>query len=183
MIQTKKQKGVGLVELSLVITMVTVIVASIFSYNQKANESIKVNDLINSYFAIQDIIHRLFPLATAVSNYDFTGLNETMVATSGGLPGRLVNGNDVITQYGDIGITIEPPNPPLCPANRCNRLTYQDNSLPISACVYFLSSILNKTVSITVNGNAVNSIATIANECSTDIDGDGFSPVIIVISR
>lgn len=167
------QKGIGLIELLLSISIIAVIVIGAVALFSTTNESNKAQDLTKGFTTLTSTVHSMFGQQ---SSYGVAAADlEPPVAATGALPSNMiVGGNDIVSAFGDITVTVGPANV------RQFVVTYAANTIPSEVCSKFVPNLLGSVRGIVVNGVAVNTAAAAVTNCNLNLDANGNSTAIVI---
>jgi major structural subunit of bundle-forming pilus len=120
--RNKKESGVGLIELSMGLTIMAIIAAGVFLYAQNAQSARKTNDVLNQVAAIQTGVGALFN-----GQATYSGLTTAIISDSEVLPAKMIGAGSTIKHAfnGDITITPDAAN---------ETYTVQASDIPLDPC-------------------------------------------------
>lgn len=166
----KRQKGMTLIELLLVIGIGALFIAGSFMLFGNASDKDKARTMIQQYGSLQAAVHGIY---SGAPNY--SGLTSLGVAQSKALPPSMVsNGTDITYPWGII--TLAPVF-----SNTQWSATYPANTIPTAVCVQFASSILRSVRSVTIGGSSVTDANGIITACNAN--GGETAGAIVVTSN
>ncbi|WP_305910461.1 type 4 pilus major pilin (plasmid) [Methylomarinum sp. Ch1-1] len=162
---TKRQLGMTLVELLLVIGIGSLIVVGGIALFGSASDKNKGTRLVRDFGVLT---------ATASSMYanspNYAGISNTVLINSRGLPTSMVSGTNIVHPWGTISVA---------PASGNTQYTVTYSSgIPSEICVSFVTSTINSVDGIKVDGTVVppnNAVSIATSKCGSSTAG----PIIV----
>jgi len=171
--RTKRQNGIGLIELLLSISIIAVIVIGAIVLFKSANESTKAEDLSKGFATMSATLHALYGQQP---NYGVAGADLGLtLAQSGALPNNMVSGGNVVTPYGTLTVKVNAGNV------RQFDVTYALGTIPGSVCAKFIPNLIGTVRNIVVNGIQITTPALAITNC-TIVDANNNTSADIVIT-
>jgi major structural subunit of bundle-forming pilus len=148
------QKGLSLIEASMVLALSAVVVAGVMMYYQGAAENNRVKDAQAELGAIQATMNNL-----SGGTSDYNGIGSAQLVKSKGIPNSFKSGSNIVSPFGSASVS-----------GATNSYTVTFNDVPSSACLSLGSGIFKAGTakSMKIGNTEVTSLDTIANKCGTD---------------
>ena len=153
----KNEKGLSLIEASMVLALSAIVVSGVMFYYQSASDSNKTQNTISEVMSTVAAINGLF-----VGQSSYTGLNTAVLAHSSAIPVTYKSGDNITNPFGG-GVTITAGD---------NRYGITLDKIPTSACLNLASMNLGTSL-YGVAVNASNDISNLINGSVTSAPDGG----------
>lgn len=160
----KRQKGVSIIEVMMVMGIIALIIISVLAYFRTMTEATNVRVEAKNLRSITTNVEMLYAFHT-----DYFGLNNDVIKQSGVLPNRMTIGTvgtNIGTAWGKVNaVTFNRVAPPIIAAGSIGfQITY--NGMSDDSCADFASGLYQEYDLVTINGINVATVPTIINACA-----------------
>lgn len=162
------QRGIGLIELLLSISIIAIIVIGAIALFSSASNANKSQDMTKGYGVLNATVHALY--GTASSYY---GLVDTQLSQSGSLPSSMVSstpaasGTALTSPFGYITM------PAVTSASqRTFDVVYPASTIPVAVCNKFVPALIGTVKQVKVNNTAITTPALALTNCVAGATGN-----------